>query len=267
MERVCAIAERHGLKVVEDCAQASGANWAERPVGSWGDVGCFSFFPTKNLGGAGDGGAVTCRDDALAQRMRELAVHGMPRRYLHTELGYNSRLDAIQAAVLNVKLPHLERWIELRRSIAARYRSQLDAANTIHLPEAGPEGHSWNQFVVRVPACSPAPACNQSCTPSSDSASFGLPEACCRDWLKQQLQEAGVTTIIYYPIPIHRQPAYAHLGYGPGSLPVTERLCAEVLSLPIFPELSSVQQQQVIEVLQGLCGATASRDTAAAMAA
>ena len=267
MERVCAIADRHNLKVVEDCAQASGASWAGKPVGSWGDVGCFSFFPTKNLGGAGDGGALTCRDEALAQRMRELAVHGMPRRYLHTELGYNSRLDAIQAAVLNVKLPHLERWIELRRSIAARYRSQLDTANTIHLPEAGPEGHSWNQFVVRVPACSPTPACNQSCTPSSDSASFGLPEACCRDWLKQQLQEAGVTTIIYYPIPIHRQPAYAHLGYGPGSLPVTERLCAEVLSLPIFPELSSVQQQQVIEVLQGLCGATASRDTAAAMAA
>jgi dTDP-4-amino-4,6-dideoxygalactose transaminase len=267
MERVCAIAERHGLKVVEDCAQASGASWAGRPVGSWGDVGCFSFFPTKNLGGAGDGGAVTCRDDALAQRMRELAVHGMPRRYLHTELGYNSRLDAIQAAVLNVKLPHLERWIELRRSIAARYRNQLDTANTIHLPEAGPEGHSWNQFVVRVPACSPTPACNQSCTPSSDSASFGLPEACCRDWLKQQLQEAGVTTIIYYPIPIHRQPAYAHLGYAPGSLPVTERLCAEVLSLPIFPELSSVQQQQVIEVLHTLCGAAANRDATAAIAA
>ncbi len=255
MERVCAIAARHGLKVVEDCAQASGASWAGKPVGSWGDVGCFSFFPTKNLGGAGDGGAVTCRDDALAQRMRELAVHGMPRRYLHTELGYNSRLDAIQAAVLNVKLPHLERWIDLRRSIAARYRSQLTEAGTIQLPEAGPDGHSWNQFVVRVPACNPTPACNQSCTPSSDSASFGLPEACCRDWLKHQLQEAGVTTIIYYPIPIHRQPAYAHLGYEPGSLPVTERLCAEVLSLPIFPELSSVQQQQVIEVLRGLCAA------------
>ena len=253
MERVCAIAERHKLKVVEDCAQASGASWAGRPVGSWGDVGCFSFFPTKNLGGAGDGGAVTCRDEALAQRMRELAVHGMPRRYLHTELGYNSRLDAIQAAVLNVKLPHLERWITLRRSIAHRYRSQLDAAGSIHLPEAGPEGHSWNQFVVRVPACSPTPACNQSCNPSADSSSFGLPEACCRDWLKQQLQDAGVTTIIYYPIPIHRQPAYAHLGYGPGSLPVTERLCSEVLSLPIFPELSSLQQQQVIDTLQALC--------------
>jgi dTDP-4-amino-4,6-dideoxygalactose transaminase len=258
MERLCAIAERHNLKVVEDCAQASGASWAGKPVGSWGDVGCFSFFPTKNLGGAGDGGAVTCRDEALAQRMRELAVHGMPRRYLHTSLGYNSRLDAIQAAVLNVKLPHLERWIEQRRQIAACYRRQLDGAGSIHLPDAGPDGHSWNQFVVRVPACSPTPACNQSCTPSADSASFGLPEACCRDWLKQQLQDAGVTTIIYYPIPIHRQPAYAHLGYGAGSLPITEQLCSEVLSLPIFPELSSAQQQRVIDVLQQLCQLPAS---------
>ena len=258
MERLCAIAERHNLKVVEDCAQASGASWAGKPVGSWGDVGCFSFFPTKNLGGAGDGGAVTCRDEALAQRMRELAVHGMPRRYLHTSLGYNSRLDAIQAAVLNVKLPHLERWIEQRRQIAACYRRQLDGAGSIHLPDAGPDGHSWNQFVVRVPACSPTPACNQSCTPSADSASFGLPEACCRDWLKQQLQDAGVTTIIYYPIPIHRQPAYAHLGYGAGSLPITEQLCSEVLSLPIFPELSSTQQQRVIDVLQQLCQLPAS---------
>ena len=252
MERVCAIAARHNLKVVEDCAQASGASWAGRPVGSWGDVGCFSFFPTKNLGGAGDGGAVTCRDEALAQRMRELAVHGMPRRYLHTELGYNSRLDAIQAAVLNVKLPHLERWIEQRSAIAARYHNELANAGAMQLPDRGPEGHSWNQYVVRVPACSGAAACNQSCSPSADSAQFGLPEACCRDWLKQQLQDAGVTTIIYYPIPIHRQPAYAELGYGPGSLPITERLCSEVLSLPIFPELSDAQQDRVIAVITQL---------------
>jgi dTDP-4-amino-4,6-dideoxygalactose transaminase len=261
MERVCAIAARHGLHVVEDCAQATGASWAGRPVGSWGDVGCFSFFPTKNLGAAGDGGAVTCRDPELAQTMRELAVHGMPRRYLHTVLGYNSRLDAIQAAVLAVKLPHLERWVEQRRAIAAVYRQQLAGLELVRLPEAGPEGHSWNQFVVRVPACpSGAKACRGSatrCVPSADSASFGLPEACCRDWLKQQLQEAGVSTIIYYPIPIHRQPAYAALGYGPGSLPVTERLCSEVLSLPIFPELSELQQLRVVEVLNALLPAGA----------
>ena len=252
MERVCAIAARHGLKVVEDCAQATGASWAGRPVGSWGDVGCFSFFPTKNLGAGGDGGALTCRDGALAQAIRELAVHGMPRRYLHTALGYNSRLDAMQAAVLNVKLPHLPRWVERRGAIARRYSEQLGALAAVALPPAGPPGHSWNQFVIRVPQCPGAKACGATpgtCLPSSDSAVFGLPEACCRDWLKQQLQEAGVSTIIYYPIPIHRQPAYADLGYGPGSLPVTERLCAEVLSLPIFPELSEAQQQRVIEVL------------------
>jgi len=252
MERLGAIAARHGLKVIEDCAQATGAHWAGRPVGSWGDVGCFSFFPTKNLGAAGDAGAVTCRDDGLAQRIRELAVHGMPRRYLHTNLGYNSRLDAMQAAVLNVKLPHLPLWVECRGAIARRYCEQLGALAAVALPPAGPPGHSWNQFVVRVPQCPGVRACEvraDSCLPSADSAAFGLPEACCRDWLKQQLQEAGVNTIIYYPIPIHRQPAYSELGYGPGSLPVTERLCSEVLSLPIFPELSEVQQQRVIEVV------------------
>jgi dTDP-4-amino-4,6-dideoxygalactose transaminase len=135
------------------------------------------------------------------------------------------------------------------------------------LPEAGPEGHSWNQFVVRVPACSPQPACGGNCTASTDSASFGLPEACCRDWLKQQLQNAGITTIIYYPIPIHRQPAYAQLGYGPGSLPITERLCSEVLSLPIFPELSDAQQQRVIEVLLQLTGSTTKQDKMVQLAA
>ena len=149
MERVCAIAARHGLKVVEDCAQATGASWAGRPVGSWGDVGCFSFFPTKNLGAGGDGGALTCRDGALAQAIRELAVHGMPRRYLHTALGYNSRLDAMQAAVLNVKLPHLPRWVERRGAIARRYSEQLGALAAVALPPAGPP---WPQLEsVRYP--------------------------------------------------------------------------------------------------------------------
>jgi len=258
MERINAIALRHGLRVIEDCAQATGASWAGRPVGSWGDAGCFSFFPTKNLGAAGDGGAVVCRDSSLAQRIRELAVHGMPRRYLHTDLGYNSRLDAMQAAVLNVKLPHLPLWVERRRRIAQRYREALGDLPNFQLADAGPDGHSWNQFVVRVPGCPAAQArCAGRCTPSNDSASFGLPEACCRDWLKQQLQEEGVITIIYYPIPIHRQPAYAELGYGPGSLPVTERLCVEVLSLPIFPELGDEQQERVITTLRQLVGAAA----------
>ena len=257
MTRLMAIATSHGLKVVEDCAQATGARWNGQAVGSFGDAGCFSFFPTKNLGAAGDGGAITTNDDGLAQSMRELAVHGMPERYLHTALGYNSRLDALQAAVLNVKLPRLTRWVERREAIANRYRELLNHLPGIQLPTEQP-GHSWNQFVVRVSACPTGQAlCQGSCSPSTTSARHGLPESCCRDWLKQTLQEQGVSTIIYYPIPIHRQPAYADLGLQPGSLPVTEQLCTEVLSLPIFPELRSEQQQQVVDTLTQLLGSAA----------
>ena len=250
MSRLMAIAERHQLKVVEDCAQATGARWNGQAVGSFGDVGCFSFFPTKNLGAAGDGGAATTNDDGLAQAMRELAVHGMPERYLHTSLGYNSRLDAIQAAVLNVKLPKLESWISQRSEIAGRYREALGDLRGLTLPTAE-IGHSWNQFVVRIGSCPTGqPLCNASCSPSGTSARHGIPESCCRDWLKQTLQNRGVSTIIYYPIPIHRQPAYAHLGLDQGSLPITEQLCSQVLSLPIFPELRQDQQQVVIDTLR-----------------
>ena len=134
-------------------------------VGSFGDVGCFSFFPTKNLGAAGDGGAVTTSDAQLAQAMRELAVHGMPERYLHTSLGYNSRLDAVQAAVLNVKLPRLEEWIGKRTAIAKRYRDALGDLNGLTLPTPD-DGHSWNQFVVRIGSCpNGQPLCNASCNP------------------------------------------------------------------------------------------------------
>ena len=252
MARITEIAHRHGLKVVEDCAQATGASWDSKPVGSWGDVGCFSFFPTKNLGAAGDGGAMTCQDDALAQRMRELAVHGMPRRYLHTALGYNSRLDSIQAAVLNVKLPHLNEWVEKRAAIAKRYLEALKDLPGVQLPDSAIDasvGHGWNQFVVRVGLCpSNQPTCGTTC---SESASpFGLPSSRCRDWLKQSLQEQGVNTIIYYPIPIHRQPAYEGQAQAQCNLPITDQLCSEVLSLPIFPELKPEQQERVIAVLR-----------------
>ena len=248
MTRLMAIANDHKLAVIEDCAQATGASWNGRPVGSWGDIGCFSFFPTKNLGGAGDAGAVTCHDADLAQHMRELAVHGMPRRYLHTELGYNSRLDALQAAVLNVKLPRLNQWVERRRTIAQRYREALQDVPGLLLPDASNgHGHGWNQFVVRVTVC-PNDA---SSSATHSQGEFGLPSSHCRDWLKQNLQEQGVNTIIYYPIPIHRQPAYAEQQRD-SSLPVTEQLCSEVLSLPIFPELSNEQQEQVITALRSL---------------
>ena len=256
MTRLMDIASRHGLRVIEDCAQATGATWQDQAVGSFGDVGCFSFFPTKNLGGAGDGGAVTTDDDTLAQTMRELAVHGMPRRYLHTALGYNSRLDAIQAAVLNIKLPKLSEWIDRRREIAARYRELLSDLPGITLP-TDEEGHSWNQFVVRVSSCPTGqPTCQAQCSPSAISSSHGLPESCCRDWLKERLQDEGINTIVYYPIPIHRQPAYSHLGLEPGSMPATERTCSQVLSLPIFPELNELEQQQVVSVLEQLINPT-----------
>ena len=251
MARIMDIAQRHGLKVVEDCAQATGASWNSKPVGSWGDAGCFSFFPTKNLGAAGDGGAITCQDDALAQRMRELAVHGMPRRYLHTALGYNSRLDSIQAAVLNVKLPYLSGWVEKRTAIAKRYLEALTNLPGVQLPDAAAEssvGHGWNQFVVRVRLCPDSqPSCGGTC--SDTTSPFGLPSSRCRDWLKQSLQEQGVNTIIYYPIPIHRQPAYNDQSHPDGALPITDQLCSEVLSLPIFPELTLEQQERVIAVL------------------
>jgi dTDP-4-amino-4,6-dideoxygalactose transaminase len=191
--------------------------------------------------------------------MRELAVHGMPRRYLHTELGYNSRLDSMQAAVLNVKLPRLKGWVERRKAIAARYLAELGNLRGVQLPEPCSDpavGHGWNQFVVRVKLC---PESQSSCTgtcPDSPSE-FGLPSSRCRDWLKQSLQDEGVSTIIYYPIPIHRQPAYADLALATGSLPITEQLCSEVLSLPIFPELNSEQQERVIQVLKALLAPTA----------
>ncbi|HJM80156.1 MAG TPA: DegT/DnrJ/EryC1/StrS family aminotransferase [Prochlorococcaceae cyanobacterium Fu_MAG_72] len=256
MDQLMAIALKHGLKVIEDCAQASGAAWNGRPVGSWGDVGCFSFFPTKNLGAAGDGGAVTTHDAILCQQMRELAVHGMPRRYLHTQLGYNSRLDALQAAVLNVKLPCLSGWIEKRQTIAERYQEHLADLPGLELPDPASSKqleHGWNQYVVRVTSC---PNNHSDSTEhnnrSTHKNSHGLPSSGCRDWLKQNLQEQGVNTIIYYPIPIHQQPAYETLGYEPGSLPITEQFSSQVLSLPIFPELSLKQQDRVVTVLQQL---------------
>ena len=232
MERCMALARRHGLKVVEDCAQAAGSRWAGQPVGTWGDVGCFSFFPTKNLGAAGDGGCITTHDPKLAQRMRQLAVHGMAERYVHNALGYNSRLDALQAAVLLVKLPHLPSLVKARQHHAAAYGQALAPISGLVLPTQGVDGHSWNQFVVRIPGSGPR-------------AGPGF-----RNQVRDALQRRGVNTIIYYPIPIHRQQAYGRLGHGIGSFPATERLADEVLSLPLFPELTVEQRERVVSGLR-----------------
>ncbi len=254
MDQLMKLANEKGLKVIEDCAQASGAKWNGKSVGNWGDIGCFSFFPTKNLGAAGDGGMATTQDDGLARRMKELAVHGMPRRYLHTALGYNSRLDAIQAAVLNVKLPKLNEWIQQRKDIARRYLEALKDFPGIELPSLPDERgfHAWNQFVVRIKRFEVNNLAGAidfrqlNLDFRNGSTSFNP-----RDCLKECLQQKGINTIIYYPIPIHEQPAYGEFE-GIKPLPVTEKSCKQVLSLPIFPEITVEEQDYVIDTLGGL---------------
>ncbi len=255
MNALMSFARKKGLKVIEDCAQACGASWCGRSVGSWGDIGCFSFFPTKNLGAAGDAGAVTTKDLKLAKKMRDLSVHGMPRRYLHTSLGYNSRLDAIQAAVLNVKLPSLSHWVEQRRLIASRYHELLKDLLGIELPATATYetiGHAWNQYVIRVNLSRDFVKDNfkNKYLEEFKGAVEGLQDSTCRDLFKKKLEETGVNTIIYYPIPIHLQPAYRDILGKPQTLKVTEKLCSQVLSLPIFPELSIIEQQKVVDSLK-----------------
>ncbi len=245
MDKIMEIAKKNNLKVVEDCAQSTGSYWRGKPLGSYGDVGCFSFFPTKNLGAAGDGGAVTTNDFKLATKIRELSIHGMPKRYLHTNIGYNSRLDALQAAILNVKLTRLNRWIEQRKEIAVNYINKLSSIESIELPSdtsINNSVHSWNQFVIRI--------LDNSFVKNTQSSSYSYSDSQNRDLFKTELERLGVNTIIYYPIPIHLQPAYKDLGYEKGSLPTTEKVCNQVISLPIFPELESIQQSYVIDKIK-----------------
>jgi len=226
MDAICSIAARHGLKVIEDAAQSIGAEHRGRPAGSMGDVGCFSFYPTKNLGGFGDGGMITAKDETLAAKLRQLAAHGMKPRYHHRTVGINSRLDTIQAAVLNVKLSQLGRWTNQRRANAARYHELFATAGLdtyLELPQEQPDSfHVWNQYTVRVP----------------DGR---------RDALRACLNDANIGTEIYYPVPLHLQDCFSSLGCERGRLPVTEQAAAEVLSLPIFPELTEQEQRLVAE--------------------
>ncbi len=235
MTAIMAIAQSHQLAVIEDCAQSAGANWMGQKVGSIGHVGCFSFYPTKNLGGCGDGGAVTTNDPTLATMMRMLRQHGEQERYLHKEIGINSRLDALQAAILQIKLRYLDIWNEQRRTISARYYQLLSHVPGIVIPQELAEGEGvWNQYTIRL--------CKGTQTNGGT--------ACSRDWVRSQMQERGVSSTVYYPRPIHLQPVYQDLGYRLGQLPVAEQICHEVLSLPMFPELSTEQQDQVIHSLK-----------------
>lgn len=229
MDALNAIARRHGLYVIEDAAQAIGAEYRQRPAGAWGDMGCFSFYPTKNLGGMGDGGMLTTTDDALANRLRLYAAHGMEPRYYHQVVGINSRLDTIQAAVLNVKLQQLDAWNHARTRHAARYAdlfAQAGLDDVVTLPTTTElHTHVWNQYTIRVP----------------DGR---------RDGLRSHLAKAKIGTEIYYPVPLHLQECFASLGYEVGSLPETERAANEVLSLPIAPELTEPQQVAVVEQIR-----------------
>lgn len=220
LEAMQAICKRHNLPLVEDAAQAIGAEWKGRRAGSWGEIGCFSFFPSKNLGAFGDGGLVVSTQASLGDKLRLLREHGARPKYNHIELGMNSRLDALQAAVLRVKLRHLESWTEGRRRNADLYRERL-AGSGAGLPVARPEArHIYNQFVVR-------------------SAK--------RDGLREHLTAAGVGTEIYYPKPMHVQPCFGALGYKDGDFPVSEAAARETLALPVYPELTRDQVAYVAD--------------------
>ncbi len=244
MTRLMTVAEAHGLAVIEDCAQATGAQWQGQKVGAIGHIGCFSFFPTKNLGACGDGGAITTHDPDLVARLRSLREHGQRQRYIHDEVGVNSRLDAVQAAILQIKLRHLDAWNQQRHAVAERYHQLLAPVPDIVLPHIPAQGRCvWNQYTVRV--VHPAAVDFQT---RRDR----------RDAVRQCLQDQGVSSMVYYPIPLHRQPVYQSLGYCEGQLPVAEQLACEVLSLPMFPELQAEAQAQVVHALKDAIAAIAS---------
>ncbi|MGB3191235.1 MAG: DegT/DnrJ/EryC1/StrS family aminotransferase [Limnoraphis sp.] len=236
MTRLMAIARTHHLAVIEDCAQATGATWDGQKVGYIGDIGCFSFFPTKNLGACGDGGAVTTNDQAIAAKIRIIKDHGQSSKYNSAVVGINSRLDALQAAILNVKLRYLDQWNAQRDRIAQRYHQLLGAVPGLILPQELPDGQSvWNQYTVRV------------MSRSSENGSSWIFD---RNVVRAQLAERGISTMVYYPVPLHLQPLYHNLDDQPGQFPVAEQLCQEVLSLPIFPELTTEQQDCVIYAIK-----------------
>jgi dTDP-4-amino-4,6-dideoxygalactose transaminase len=223
MDEIMAIAKKHGLFVIEDCAQAIGAKYKGAPVGGIGDAGTFSFYPTKNLGGCGEGGAFVSRREDVFAHAKLLRVHGSSRRYYHDAVGFNFRMDGFQGAVLNVKLPHLAAWTARRQAIARRYAAEITLADTI-LPRVDVEYGAgvFHQFTIRHPR---------------------------RDALREHLTRAGVGTDLIYPVPLHRQACYAELGYAEGSMPVAEKACATCVSLPIFPELTDEQVGHVIQSL------------------
>ncbi|MEA3488878.1 MAG: DegT/DnrJ/EryC1/StrS family aminotransferase [Candidatus Omnitrophota bacterium] len=219
MARIMAIADEHGLKVIEDCAQAIGATHKGRQAGSFGAAGCMSFFPSKNLGGFGDGGMVVSPDASLIEHVKKLRAHGSNEQYIHEEIGYNSRLDSLQAAILRVKFKKLDAWFEKRRAIAKRYDETFSPLG-ITVPQVA-EGnvHTYHQYTIALDD---------------------------RDGLRQHLKARGVAARAYYPVPLHLQPCYRSLGYSAGAFPVSEKAAKKVLSLPVYPELSDEEVEYII---------------------
>ena len=227
MEELLAIADRAGVPIIEDACQTIGATYKGRAAGSMGVVGCFSFFPSKNLGAFGDGGLVTTSDADVAKRIRLLRGHGAERRYYHQHVGGNFRLDELQAAVLRVKLPHLDAWTRARSANAARYRELMAVRklDQVRVPvERGDRTHIYNQFVIRLPA---------------------------RDHVKASLQAAGIGCEVYYPVPFHLQECFQHLGYRRGAFPEAEAAADDSLALPVYGELTEAQQIAVVDVIAG----------------
>jgi dTDP-4-amino-4,6-dideoxygalactose transaminase len=228
MDRINAFASKWGLAVIEDAAQAIGAEYRGKRAGSLGTMGCFSFYPSKNLGGAGDGGMITTDDPELAAKLRSLRTHGAKMKYHHDYVGINSRLDSLQAAILRVKFKYLDQWAQGRRQNAERYRKLfrdvgLVDGGGIELPiEAENATHVYNQFVVRARN---------------------------RDDLQLHLRERGIGTEVYYPLALHLQPCFAHLGLVQGAMPVSEKATAEALALPVYPELGAAQQEYIVNTI------------------
>ena len=225
MDRIMAIADRHGLPVIEDAAQAHGAKYRNKRVGQFGQIGCFSFYPSKNLGAYGEGGAFVTNNASTAQRARSLRDHAQSQKYLHDEIGYNYRMDSFQGAVLGIKLKHLDEWNTARNDVAQLY-TELLKDSSYKLPAHLPDSECvWHCYVIETPE---------------------------RDRVRSALQEVGIQSAVHYPVPIHLQKAYAHLGYRSGDLPVTEALCEHCLSLPIYPEILREKISRVASVLLDL---------------
>ena len=241
MDRLRDVCVPKNIPIVEDAAQAIGARWNGQSVCSFGEIGCYSFYPTKTLGGAGDGGMLVTRLPIQERRLRLAAAHGMQPRYHHKMVGINSRLDTIQAAILRVKLRHLDSAIAARRANAGRYHemfgdSGLDDLITLPTESAG-AFHTWNQYTIRV---SGGPV--RQAGPSGESTT--------RDGLRAALADRNIGSEVYYPIPLHRQECFASLAYQPGSMPETERAASEVLSLPIYPEVTVDEQARVVSAIR-----------------